>query len=116
MNKMIIVLIGGICFSSCVSASGLEEDKYVGLTIEKVIEHLGEPDWRVERVIDNKYGPHEGEPFYPEYFSESELEKTIIINVASWKKRRKIITVWLRLVNDKWTVFSSVARPSSIVF
>lgn len=112
--KYFIYIICIIVFTSCLSANGnMEEDKYIGKSIEQVIKELGPPDSKVDQTIDNDYLPTPIEPYYPNYFSKDELEKSVIVNVTRWVKGRENIIIWAKNVENEWIVFSSLKYKKS---
>jgi hypothetical protein len=102
---------------SAIFASGNDEmirDKYVGMTLDYVIEELGQPKESIERIIDKKYSASPIEPPFFLLFTEEELEKSIKIFVTIWDKRKKRIITWSKLLDNNWIVFSSFEYKRSI--
>jgi hypothetical protein len=86
----------------------MEKDKYIGMSVMQVIDKLGSPDFRGDQVIDINYLSTPIEPYYTNYFSKDELEKSVTINVTRWVKGRNNIVVWAKLEEDDWIIFSSL--------
>jgi hypothetical protein len=92
----------------------MEQDKYVSMTFEQVILELGTNYENIIRKIDKDYGSTPIEPPFYLYFTEEELDKSVEINVAIWKKRNYKTIIWMRLVDNEWIVFSSLKYKESI--
>jgi hypothetical protein len=103
-------------FSFCSFGTGNTENGILGKSIEELISQYGKPDKIVEKIIDKNYIGYEEEPDYSKYFSQEELEKSIIINIASWKRKRKTIIVWLKTSENGWISFSSLEYFNTINF
>jgi hypothetical protein len=119
--KMFIkIMLTSMMLSSClVFASGRSErDKYVGLSIEDVIEELDDPKGSSEIFYDKNYSyNNEIEPDYSKHLSKNEREVGVIIKVFVWEKWRKRIIVWTKMINNQWVVFSSIEyNPAWVQF
>jgi hypothetical protein len=98
-------------------ASGNNEmiqDKYVGMTLNQIIEELGQPKESIERIIDKDYSQTPIEPPFFMLFTEDELEKSVKIYVTIWDKRKTRIIVWSKMIENNWTAFSSFEYKRSI--
>ena len=116
MNS-IFLWIFSIFSLSTVCASGNDEmirDKYAGMTLDEIIEELGQPNESMERIIDKEYSFTPIEPPFFLLFTEEELENSIKIYVAIWDKRKTRIIVWSKLIANNWTAFSSFEYKRSI--
>jgi len=92
------------------------EDLYVGETISQVITLLGEPSSDIFKVIDWEYTGYEHEPDYSMFYSFDELRKTVTIRVVSWVTENENFTVWGRMIENDWVIFSSLKWGNDIVF
>jgi len=105
-----ILLISSLYASG---AAEMEEGKYIGMSVEQVIDKLGSPDFRGDQIIDINYLSTPIEPYYPNYFSEAELEESVTINIARWVKGRENIVVWAKLIEHDWIIFNSFKYKKS---
>ena len=116
MKKSICIIYAILSISSLYASGTMEEDKYIGMSVEQVIGELGSPDFRGNQVIDINYLPTPIEPYYPNYFSEDELEKSVIINVSRWISGRENIVIWAKMTEHDWIIFSSLKyRKSALI-
>jgi hypothetical protein len=99
--------------SSLYALGNAEGDKYIGMSVEQVIDELGPPTFRVYQVIDRNHSITPIEPYYPNYFSEAELEESVVINFLRWVKGRRNTLVWAKMIEGKWIVFNSLSYKES---
>jgi hypothetical protein len=109
------ILFISMLFYTCIPSTKnlVKKDEYAGMVQDQLVEKFGTPEIEIDHAIDNYYSPSWGEPIYTNYFSEEELDKTVHIKIFVWTKNKKIITVWLRLVETRWIAFSSLERPDT---
>ena len=92
------------------------EDRLVGLSINCLLEKFGTPVAIEERNIRKNYVfVDEIEPDYSEYFSEKELNDSVVIYLATWKNEYWVTVAFLRQTDNDWITFSSFEYDSETV-
>jgi hypothetical protein len=96
----------------------VENEEYVGFTVEQATEELGNPDHSSEILYDNQYQPtSEIEPDFSKYFSKKERENGTIIKILVWEKWRTRIVAWAKETNGHWIIFDSIEyNPTWVQF
>lgn len=117
MKRIFLIIIIFFTVFHLLAMGKHEEDKYVGMTLEKIINKLGSPDSESMKTIDKDYVGYESEPDYSKHFPEIQLSMSIIVKIISYEKPREKIIIWLKNIDNNWIVFSSIKfNPNKYVY
>jgi hypothetical protein len=92
------------------------EDRFTILSFEEIKNQLGEPELQSTIRIGASIDVTQIEPYYPLYFSECELNNTVIIYNAEWHIEDVKIKIWLKKINASWICFKSIEHGEDVLF
>ncbi|GHV24619.1 hypothetical protein FACS189498_2020 [Spirochaetia bacterium] len=97
------------------SCATLKEDTYLNKTYNELVKEKGEPSYTLLQVIDKNYDRSKFEPNFFLYFTDAELEASVTVRYAVWRKTGSTLTAWFREMDDDWIVFSCEEHTGAFI-